>query len=158
MKINILFFLFLYIDIFFQNIICFLIVGMAGDTNILTVRMVGYDQIFDFFEFFIKDVFAFIWRIICPNINNDVVGLFFRFRIKWNIRSSVFDRTCIFLLLESFASLKPAVMEDPVINVVLFLHSSDYLGGSISNGFDTDLLILALSVSVYANSGWEKII
>ena len=48
----------------------------AGDTNILTVRMMSYDQIFDLFELFIKDVFIFIWRIICPNMNNDVVELF----------------------------------------------------------------------------------
>ena len=93
----------------------------------------SYDQIFDLFEFFIKDVFIFIWRIIRPYMNNDVIGLFFRFWIKWNIRSSVFapgkNRTFIFLLLDSFASLKPATIESPVINVVPFLHSSDCLGG-----------------------------
>ena len=49
----------------------------AGDTNILTVRMMSYDQIFDLFELFIKDVFIFIWRIIRLNMNNDVVGVFF---------------------------------------------------------------------------------
>ena len=36
----------------------------------------SYDQIFDLFELFIKDVFVFIWRIIRPNMNNDVVDLF----------------------------------------------------------------------------------
>ena len=110
------------------------------------------------FELFIKNVFIFIWRIIRPNMDNDVVGVFFRFGIKWNIRSSVFapgkNRTFIFLLLDSFASLKPAIIESPVIKVVPFLHSSDCLGGSISDGFDRDALFLTSSVCVYANTGW----
>ena len=112
----------------------------------------SYDQIYDLFEFFIMDVFILIWRIIRPKMNNDVAGLFFRFGIKWNIRSSVFapgkNGTFIFLLLESFASLKPAIMESSVIKVVPFLHSSGCLGGSISDGFDCDVLFLASSVSV----------
>ena len=110
------------------------------------------------FELFIKNVFIFIWRIIRPNMDNDVVGVFFRFGIKWNIRSSVFapgkNRTFIFLLLDTFASLKPAIIESPVIKVVPFLHSSDCLGGSISDGFDRDALFLTSSVCVYANTGW----
>ena len=110
------------------------------------------------FELFIKNVFLFIWRIIRPNMDNDVVGVFFRFGIKWNIRSSVFapgkNRTFIFLLLDSFASLKPAIIESPVIKVVPFLHSSDCLGGSISDGFDRDALFLTSSVCVCANTGW----
>ena len=109
------------------------------------------------FELFIKNVFIFIWRIIRPNMNNDVVGVFFRFGIKWNIRSSVFapgkNRTFIFLLLDSFASLKPAIIESPVIKVVPFLHSSDCLGGS--DGFDRDAIFLTL---VCANTGWVIII
>ena len=48
----------------------------AGDTNILTVRMMSYDQFFGLFEFFIKDVFSFIWCIIRPNMDNDIVRLF----------------------------------------------------------------------------------
>ena len=38
--------------------------------------MMSYDQIFDLFELFIKDTFIFIWRIIRPKMNNDVVDLF----------------------------------------------------------------------------------
>ena len=71
-------------------------------------------------------------------MNNDVVRLFFRFGIKRSIRSSVFapgkNRTIIFFLLESFASLKPAIKP--------CLHSSDNSGGSVSDGFDSDTLIL----------------
>ena len=93
-----------------------------------------------------------------PNMNNDVVGLFFRFGIKWNIRSSAFapgkNRTFIFLLLESFASLKPAIIESRVTNVVPFLHSSGSLVGSISDGFDRDALFLSSSVSACANTSW----
>ena len=104
----------------------------------------SYDQIFDLFQSFIKDVFIFKWRIIRPNMNNDVAGTFFRFGIKWNIRSSVFtpgkNRTFIFFLLESFASLKPPIIDSPIINVVPFLHFSDCLGGSIFDGFDRDAL------------------
>ena len=110
------------------------------------------------FGLFIKNVFIFIWRIIRPNINNDIVEVSFRFGIKLKIRSSVFmpgkNRTFIFLLLDSFASLKPAIIESPVIKVVPFLHSSDCLGGSISDGFDRDALFLTSSVCVYANTGW----
>ena len=54
----------------------------------------------------------------------------------------------------SFASLKLAIIESPVINVVPFLHSSDCLGGLISDGFDRDALFLASSVCVCANAGW----
>ena len=64
---KILFFSFWYKDVFFQDIICFLIVGTdygAGDTNTFTVRMMSYDQIFDLFEFLLKDVCIFIWRVI----------------------------------------------------------------------------------------------
>ena len=39
--------------------------------------MMSHDQIFDLFELFVKDVFIFISRIIRPNTNNVVVGLFF---------------------------------------------------------------------------------
>ena len=110
------------------------------------------------FELFIKNVFIFIWRIIRPNMDNDVVGVFFRFGIKWNIRSSVFapgkNRTFIFLLLDSFASLKPAIIEFPVVKVVPFRHSSDCLGGSISDGFDRGELFLTSSVCVCGNTGW----
>ena len=56
------------------------------------------------------------------------------------------DRTFIFLLLDSFASLKPAVIESPLIKVVPFLHSSDCLGDSISDGFNRDVLFLTSSV------------
>ena len=42
-----------------------------------------------------------------------------------------------------------------VINVVPFLHPSDCLGGSISDGFDRDVLFLASSVCVCANTGWR---
>ena len=112
----------------------------------------SYDQIYDLFEFFIMDVFILIWCIIRPKMNNDVVGLFVRFGIKWNIRSSVFARgkngTFIFLLLKSFASLKPTIMKSPVIKMVPFLHSSGCVGGSILDGFDCDSLFLASSVSV----------
>ena len=58
------------------------------------------------------------------------------------------------LLLESFDSLKPAIVESPVINGVPFLHSSECLGGSILDGFDRDELFLASSVSVCASAGW----
>ena len=108
----------------------------------------SYDQTFDFFEFFIKDVFIFKWRITRPNMNIDIVGLFFRFWVKWNIRSSGFapgkSRTFIFLLPESFASFKPAIAESPVINMVPFLHFSDCLGGSILDRLDRDMLVLSL--------------
>ena len=90
-------------------------------------------------------------------MNNGLVGVFFRFGIKWNIRSSVFapgkNRTFI-LLLDTFAYLKPAIIESPVIKVVPFLHSSDCLGGSISDGFDRDALLLTSSVCLCANTGW----
>ena len=92
------------------------------------------------------------------NMNNDVVGHFFRFGIKWNIRSSAFapgkNRTFIFLLLESFAFLKPAIIESRVTNVVPFLHSSGGLVSSISDGFDRDALFLSSSLSACANTGW----
>ena len=120
--------------------------------------MMSYDQIFDLLEFFVKDVLIFIWRIICPNMNNDVARFFFRFEIKWNIRYSVFvpgkNWTFIFLLLESFTSVTPAITESSVINVIAFLQSSDCLAGSISDGFDRDTLFLASSVFVLANTGW----
>ena len=91
-------------------------------------------------------------------MNNDVVGLSFRFEIKWNIRSSVSalgkNRTFIFFLLEGFASLKPAIIESPVINVVPFIYSSACLDGSILDGFDGDALFLASSVCVCDNTGW----
>ena len=120
--------------------------------------MMSHDQIMDLIEFFIKDIFIFIWRIIRLNMNNNVAGLFFRFGIKWNIRSSVFapgkTRTFIFLLLESFAFLKPAIIESPVMNVVPFLHSSDCLGGSILDGFSRDALFLTSSVCVCAITDW----
>ena len=64
---KVLFFSFWYKDVFFQDIICFLIVGTdygAGDTNTFTVRMMSYDQIFDLFGFLVKNVFIFIWHII----------------------------------------------------------------------------------------------
>ena len=83
---------------------------------------------------------------------------FLRFGIKWNIRSPVFapgkNRTFIFLLLENFASLRPAIIESHVINVVPFLHSSDCSGGSISDEMDRDALFLASLVYVSANTGW----
>ena len=96
--------------------------------------------------------FHFIWRIIRPSMN--VVELFFRFGIKWNVFAKGKNRTFIFLLFESFVSLKPAITESPVINVVPLLHSSDCLCGSISDGFDHDALFLASSVCVCANTGW----
>ena len=64
------------------------------------------------------------------------------------------NRTFIFLLLDSFASLKPGIIESPVIIVVPFRHSSDCLGGSILDGFDRDALFLTLSVCVCTNTGW----
>ena len=71
-------------------------------------------------------------------MNNDVAG------------SSAFapgkNRTFIFLLLDSFASLKPAIIESPVIKVVPLLHYSDCLGDSISDGFNRDALLLTLLV------------
>ena len=78
-------------------------------------------------------------------MNNDVVGLFFKFEIKWNIRSSVSaqgkNRTFIFLLLEGFASLKPAIIESPVINVVpLLLSSSVCMCANIGWGITISLL------------------
>ena len=97
--------------------------------------------------------FHFIWRIIRPSMN-DVVELFFRFGIKRNVFAKGKNRTFIFLLLQSFVSLKPAITESPVINVVHLLHSSDCLCGSISDGFDHDALFLASSVCVCANTGW----
>ena len=39
--------------------------------------------------------------------------------------------------------------------MVPFRHSSDWLGGSISDGFDRDALFLTSSVCVCANTGWE---
>ena len=128
MKNNIIFFSFYYIDIFFQHIICILIVGTdygAGDANILTVRMVSCDQIFVFFEFFITAAFVLIWYITRPNMNNDAVWIFLDLGL-----GEILDfapgknRTFIFLLLLSFASLKPAIIESLAINVVPFLHSS----------------------------------
>ena len=104
------------------------------------------------FEFFIKDVFVLIWLIILPDMNNDIVGLLFRFGIKWSINSFVFasgkNSIYIFLLLESFAYLKRAIIESLVINVVPYLHSPDYLSCSISDGFDNNVLFLASLVSV----------
>ena len=58
------------------------------------------------------------------------------------------------MLLDSFASLKPAIIESPVVKVVPFLHSSDCLGGSVSDWFDRDALFLTSSVCVCANTGW----
>ena len=118
----------------------------------------SYDQIFVLFAFFVKDVLIFIWRIIRPNMNNDVARFVFGVGIKLNIRYSVFvpgkNWTFIFLSLESFASLTPAITESSVINLIPFLQSSDCLAGSISDGFDRDALFLASSVFVFANTGW----
>ena len=42
---------------FFRALFAVLLSVRTGDTNILTVRIMSYDQIFDLFEFFIKDIF-----------------------------------------------------------------------------------------------------
>ena len=70
----------------------------ARDKSIFTVRMVSYDQIFDFFYFFIKDVFVFVWRINRPNINNDVVGVFLDLGLNKTLN-------LLFLCLEKMAPL-----------------------------------------------------
>ena len=119
--------------------------------------MVSYDQIVDLFEFFIKEVFIFIWHIIRPNMNNDVVWLFLDLELNDTLDALSFspgkNQTFIFLL--EFR-LKPTITESPVINVVPFLHFSGCLGGSISDECDNDALFFASSVSTYANTGWEK--
>ena len=103
-----------------------------------------------FYEFFLKGVFVLIWRTIRPNMNNDVVGIFLNLGLsETDLLFLRQEKNCTFVfLLESFAFLKPAIIESPVINAVPFLHSSDCLGGSNSDGFDSDALILASSVSV----------
>ena len=73
------FLLFLIYRYIFWHIICFLFVCTdywAGDTNIFIVRMVNSNQIFDVFEFCIKDVSVFLWCIIRLDMNNDFAMLF----------------------------------------------------------------------------------
>ena len=145
---------------FFQDIICFLILGTdygAGDTNILTVRMISYDKIFDLFEFFIKGAFIFTWRIIRPNMNNDVVGLFFRFVIKRNIRFCFCARkkSHLYLLVAwEFRFPQTCYRWISCYERGTFSPSSHCLGGLISDGFDCDVLFLASSVCMYGDTGW----
>ena len=106
---KITFFSSLFIDIFFNTLFAFLLrYALSGkrykysysslrekcpNTEFFLVRIFPHSDWIRrdiFFEFFIKDVFVFVWPIISSNMNNDVVRLLFTFGIKWNIKSSVF--------------------------------------------------------------------
>ena len=111
--------------------------------------MMSYDQIFDLFELFIKDVFVFIWRIIRPSINNDVVGLFLDLELRETLDLLFLRQEKITLL--SFCYLK-VLLPSSLLSLNLLLLKwyffFDCLGGSILDGLNRDVLFLASSVCV----------